>query len=449
MNACSLLHHRFCVAWNVVALLLFFVVNDVAAATKVGNTQLARGLVSASGAQSTARLIGTGSPIFEGDVVTTGPRSSAILRLADDTRIMIRPNSSFQVEEFSVEESKPRAVMRLFKGGLRAVTGFISKRNPNAMRLRTAVATIGIRGTELDVRFCGTDCAEEAKARPAPSGRVGFAKGSVVAYAASGRARSLKTGYPLFNGERVVTSASSYTVLGFRDGGRITVLPNSEFKVERFEYVAEAPEQGRSFFRLVRGGLRAVTGAIGKARRSRYRMGTPVATIGIRGTAYDLLCQGTCANPGASPDPSGDGLFVDVGEGGVDFDGANPANAGETVQIGSLGAVPTPVGGMPQSMEVALPATLTIPTEPQAEPPAQGLYVSCYQGNCSLSTSENTVELEAGNAGFVGEGGNAAALDEIPAFQAEDPIYQALEAGGSIDPLGDLLDEGNIQCIGP
>ena len=54
-----------------------------------------------------------------------------------------------------VAENAEEGLMTLFKGGLRAVTGFMSKRNPNAMRLRTAVATIGIRGTEYLIKLDG------------------------------------------------------------------------------------------------------------------------------------------------------------------------------------------------------------------------------------------------------------------------------------------------------
>jgi hypothetical protein len=313
---------------------------------------------------------------------------------------------------------------------------------------RTAVATIGIRGTEFDVRICGADCVKEAQTRPAPSGRIAFAKGNVVAYAESGRARSIKTGYPLFNGERIVTGPDSYTVLVFRDEGRVTLLPNTEFKVEQFDYVADAPEQGRSFFRLVRGGLRAVTGVIGKARRSGYRMNTPVATIGIRGTAYDLLCQGTCASPGASPDPAGDGLFAEVGEGGIDFDGEHPTLAGNTVLLNAQGGTPLSVPGLPQPMTVPLPNTVDVPPEVPADPPAEGLYLSCYHGNCSMQAGGESLELDAGEAAYIG-GGPAEQLDEIPPFQAEDPIYQALESGGALGPLDQLLDGGNIGCAVP
>ena len=338
--------------------------------------------------------------------------------------------------------------MRLFKGGFRAVTGFISKRDPNAMRVRTSVATIGIRGTELDVRLCGDDCVREAKIRPGPSGRIAFSKGNVVAYAAGGRARAIKTGYPLFNGEKIVTDAGAYSVLIFRDGGRATILPNTEFRVDRFEFDESKPAEGRSFFNLVRGGLRVVTGAIGKARKRNYRLSTPVATIGIRGTIFDVVCQGNCVNPSGALDPSGPGLFVEVNDGEVDFNGANPVSAGSTVFMGSQDGTPVSVPSLPTPITEPDPSTVTPPSSPPSEPPSEGLYVSCYVGNCSVQTSENTVELEAGEASFVG-GGEAEELPEIPAFQAEDSVYEALESGSSLDAVEELLDGGNVECAVP
>ena len=217
------------------AALLSAVCGQVAAAPTAGEVLLARGAATAQQAGESGRLLGKGSTIFEGDVVTTGVRSVAVLRLEDGTRITLRPGSKFPVESFSTEAGKESSVMSLFKGGLRAVTGFISKRNPRAVRLRTAVATIGIRGTEFDARLCGTDCADEAKERPGPAGRAGFVRGSVVASAGGGaRSRNLRAGDAVYNGDRIVTGKGAYAVLAFRDKSRVTVLPNTEFHVENF-----------------------------------------------------------------------------------------------------------------------------------------------------------------------------------------------------------------------
>ena len=230
------------------------------AADRAGEVSLARGLATAHAAGSQARILGSGSTLYVGDVVTTGPRSIALLKLGDGSRITLRPDTSFQVEEYNLSDTSPSAVFRLFKGGLRAVTGFMSKRNPNAVRLRTAVATIGIRGTEFDARLCGADCAEEAKQRPTPAGRAGFVKGTVIAKAASGRARAVTAGGPVYSGDSLVTGNSAYAVVLFRDQSRVTVMPNTEFRVDRLIYEESAPEEGEGFFSLVRGGLRGGAG---------------------------------------------------------------------------------------------------------------------------------------------------------------------------------------------
>ena len=66
--------------------------------------------------------------------------------------------------------------------------------------------------------------------------------------------------------------------------------------------------------RLLRGGLRAFTGLIGKTQPRNVRFTTSVATIGIRGTGMDLSCQGSCAEePGEAPPPDGDGLALLTG----------------------------------------------------------------------------------------------------------------------------------------
>jgi len=412
------------------------------AAELAGEVTLARGIATAHGAGAAARILGSGSPLYVGDVVSTGPRSVALLKLEDGSRVTLRPDTTFQVEEYVLSESSPSAVFRLFKGGLRAVTGFMSKRNPNAVKLRTSVATIGIRGTEFDVRICGDDCVEEAGKRPAPAGRAGFVKGTVIAKTASGRSRAVKAGDPVYSGDTLVTITDAYAVVLFRDASRVTVMPNTEFRVDRLIYDEAAPAEAEGFFSLLRGGLRAVSGAIGKYRRDAYRMRTAVATIGIRGTAYDLYCAGACVNP----DPNatgGDGLYADTLEGIIDFDGANPLPAElPPVFIGSSGMLPHAIGNMPIEITVPRPDSIQLPPAPPVDPaaaaPGNALMVSCYAGNCAVETDENTVDLGPGQAAKVElAGGPARPLAEIPAFQAEDPLLNAVEIGSE---LLDLFD---------
>lgn len=423
----------------------------VLAANKAGDVMLAHGVVSGHVAGGSPRLLGPGSALQEGDVVTTGPRSVALLKLADGTKITLRPDSSFQIAKYDVTESHEEGVMTLFKGGLRAVTGFMSKRNPNAMRLRTSVATIGIRGTEFDARLCASDCSEEAKAHSVPAGRAGFVKGDAMVRSPSSHARPLGSGNPVYNGDTVITAADSFAVLVFADKSRVTLMPNTEFKVERVEFKIAQPERSESIFNLLRGGLRAVSGLVGHKGRGNYQMRTAVATIGIRGTDWTAQCIGPCQSSDPNAAPGGDGLYSQVNEGAIDINGGI-VEAGETVFVGNTGMLPQSIPELPIPLppDMPPPGSIEMPEQPPAPSstePEAGLYVSCYSGICAVQTEENEIQLEQGQASHVGnQGGPAQQLTEVPPFQAEDPIYHAVEVGGQIDQLNETLNSGGLEC---
>ena len=410
------------------------------AATQAGEVVIARGIATAQIGNNPGRILGLGSAVFEGDVISTGPRSVALLKLGDGTRVTLRPQTKFQVEEFSLAANDARAVYRLFQGGLRAVTGFLSKQNPNAVRLRTAVATIGIRGTEFDARLCGADCAAEAKSRALPAGRAGFVKGAVSARIGNGdRARAVKVGGPIYSGDTLITSASSFAVLTFKDKSRVTLMPNTEFRVEQLAFEEAKPEAGRGIFALVRGGLRAVSGAIGRYGPRAYQMRTAVATIGIRGTEYDLAIENQQ-------------LFSRVIDGGIVADDGPLITPDQGVlMFGGPGLPGVSAPDLPVPFDIPpeanVPATeIAPPTESSA--PEEGLIVACYVGNCSVETDENTIELEPGEAGFVGaDGGAAEQLPEIPPFMPEDPALRTVEDNSSLNFLDDTLEGGGSECF--
>lgn len=159
--------------------------------------------------------------------------------------------------------------------------------------------------------FAGAQAPAPAAAVPAPVGEVALVTGSVTV--AETPPRRLAAGDPIFEGQSVVVATNSYASLKFADGGRVLLRPNTEFTVESFRYkgpaaAPAAPQagepatpasvEGTAFFRLVRGGFRAISGLIGKGERQSYRVTTPVATIGIRGTDYEVqLCADDCPLP--------------------------------------------------------------------------------------------------------------------------------------------------------
>jgi len=119
----------------------------------------------------------------------------------------------------------------------------------------------------------------------AAAGRVEFAIGGVTAINANGAARTLSKGAEINSGDTIKT-ADGRVQVRFTDGGYMSLQPNTEFVVENYNYDGKQDGSERGFFRLVEGGLRAITGIVGRNNRPAYRVATPVATIGIRGSEF-------------------------------------------------------------------------------------------------------------------------------------------------------------------
>lgn len=85
-------------------------------------------------------------------------------------------------------------------------------------------------------------------------------------------------------GSTITTAADGQATIRFEDGQRLAVGPNTALILERYTYLPARPAESASWLNLVRGGLRYVSGALAKANPSAFRLSTPTATIGIRGS---------------------------------------------------------------------------------------------------------------------------------------------------------------------
>jgi hypothetical protein len=87
---------------------------------------------------------------------------------------------------------------------------------------------------------------------------------------------------------QVNTVDNSSALLRFEDGQVVTMQANSTFHVREYHYDAKQIENSSIDFSMLKGGLRFVTGLIGQQRKQAFRLSTPNATIGIRGTDFML-----------------------------------------------------------------------------------------------------------------------------------------------------------------
>lgn len=143
-----------------------------------------------------------------------------------------------------------------------------------------------------------------AVAFAAPAATVTHLSGPMAARTAKGTTRSLAIGSKIESGDTVETAKRTYARLKFTDGSEVTLKPNTQFKVEQYAYDKARPKQDTGRFSLIKGGLRTITGQIGKrGDQNSYRMRTPTATIGIRGTIYiaEYVSQEETAEGASTP----------------------------------------------------------------------------------------------------------------------------------------------------
>ena len=138
-------------------------------------------------------------------------------------------------------------------------------------------------------------------------GRVVLAAGDATALR-EGKVMRLNFGSPVQDQDTLRTGAESNLQVRFEDDSYVSLRPGSELKVREFRYSGKEDGSERAIFSLIKGGLRAITGLIGRRSHENYRMDTATSTIGIRGTDYaSTLCQGDCRNPDGSL--AKDGLY--------------------------------------------------------------------------------------------------------------------------------------------
>lgn len=392
-----------------------------AQAQSIGEVEFARGVGFAQSEGQNPRTLGKGLALKEGDRVTTADGASAIVKLQDGTRMTVRPNSEMLIQQYKFKENAAdnNMVMQLLRGGFRAITGLISKNSPDAARVVTKTATIGIRGTDFDARICEADCKAESanvpeKARAnavQASAKVVNAQGEISALDAGGGRRRLALGGSVYPGETIETAAGSLAVLAFRDDSRLTLGAATRFRVDSFVFDDKNPKDGRFLVSLLRGSLRALTGVIAKVNNRNVAFTTATATIGIRGTGLDLDCA---TDAGCS-------LFTWLGAIEVTPNGQTALQvleAGQGLFVGpkeiralsssTLGGLPRP-DGVPVDINQLF-------TGESVDDGLQGLYVFVRDGHIEVSTGRSTLHLGRGETGFAGNDGTTRRPLLIPLF---------------------------------
>jgi hypothetical protein len=121
------------------------------------------------------------------------------------------------------------------------------------------------------------------------AGRFLSVVGDVRVIGGDGARRPAQRGGEFRQGDTIVTGPNALAQLRTADGGLVSIRADTEMKLDKFAYAGEKDSNASFLVSLVKGGFRTITGLIGHANRDGYRINTPSATIGIRGTHYEVV----------------------------------------------------------------------------------------------------------------------------------------------------------------
>jgi hypothetical protein len=216
------------------------------------------------------------------------------------------------------------------------------------------------------------------------AGVITHLSGTLITQPADGASRVLSVNSEVHEGESLATQDKTFARIKFKDGGEIVLRPNSQLAVNRYAYKPAEPVTDNFAVGLVKGGMRMVTGLLGKRNPERVNVVTPTATVGIRGTHFGLLmCQGDCAGiPTVSGQTPAEGLHIDVADGAIQV--TNPAGQ-QLLSAGQFGYV------------------RSVATPPVAVPPGQGIQVTMPPNISQNNAAGRSVGVEAGAAECVAQ----------------------------------------------
>jgi FecR-like protein len=134
-------------ALSVLVLLGLPVAADAAAGTAKGVNPLADAVAGGE-----TRTLVVGSDVNIGDIVKTGPRGQVQILFADNTKLVVGPDSSLEIQDYLIRNngSAGKLAVDMLAGSFRFVTGASPKSN---YLINTPSGTIGVRGTGFDTRI--------------------------------------------------------------------------------------------------------------------------------------------------------------------------------------------------------------------------------------------------------------------------------------------------------
>ena len=190
----------------------------------------------------------------------------------------------------------------------------------------------GLAGAQTTAAPAATTAPAAAAGGRNEAGQIELVSGAVSVMAPDRSTRIPQQGEMIYEGDAITTGADGELHAEMLDAGVIAVRPNTQMSITK--YSAQGDANDTSIFGLVRGSFRSITGWIGKNNPARYRINSPTATIGVRGTDHEPLVipEGSSEGaPGTYDKVAAGGSFIQGKTGTVNV---TPGKAGFFAQNG-------------------------------------------------------------------------------------------------------------------
>lgn len=274
--------------------------------------------------------------------------------------------------------------------------------------------------------------------------RVYVVSGDVFVAQGKNPAHRVINSEPIVSNMRVNTGDNSAAMLKFEDGQVVTMQANSTFRVQEYRYDATQIQKSNIAFSMFKGGMRFVTGLIGQQRKQAFRLLTPNATIGIRGTDFMVAKVGKSIYSQA--------LTGSIGM--TNAAGTAVVDAGQFAAVASPGALASvvPASAVPAGTFTEL---LSIPVDPSAisapapEPVVSGTGVGAAAPPAGIPLGMSGGAL----AGMAGSGSESAQAQttvspEVGVQESAEPKKIAVQEEPVADERSGMGLTGKIGTLG-
>ena len=199
----------------------------------------------------------------------------------------------------------------------------------------------------------------------------------------AGQQLPLQPGALVESGDVLAVGDKSTLQVRFTDESVVALRANSQFKIENYQFNKNA-DTDRSLLGLLKGGMRTITGLIGKANQKNYSVQTATATIGIRGTHFSVVsCNNDCTRPDGSRELNG--TFGAVTDGRISVSNASGAR-----EFGQQDYFHVPTVNTPPVQLLAPPAILSDRGNPATRARSTAAATTDSSGDSAANVKSNS-----------------------------------------------------------